>query len=353
MTYNQANLSTIPFAYQECDNVFFDCALDLFMQLRSGHIGKYIYESANSSYQKSDEHVWLDVVENNKTYYLPSQDNNLLHKAHKGLVDLVPEGTPIVDFGVGETSAFYQNILPILTHLESADYYGIDCCQRYLEAIKEIGPKLTDAKIHAINADFFSEEIDIVAPHPSLGIMLCSTIGNLEGTIREKTIDTNLVHVLRILSRTTNHGWMLMSVDMSHEKDALMAGYVTPAVEKFVLNVFHRAAKELPMKGFDPSLFRYTPEWIPENQLFAHIAEATETQNFQLGDYQLQVQKGQKLHLLNSYKFSAPFFESCCDKANLDVLQVWDHESPMKLYLLKDRANTLSATTDELVSSVA
>jgi len=190
-----------------------------------------------------------------------------------------------------------------------------------------------------LEMDFFNPQRTNISLEPSLGIMTCGTIGNIYGSLRDKAVNVNLVRSLKKVSSLTKNGWLLLSLDTNQEKESLMQGYATQLMSQLFLTVFHRINKELPVQGFDPSLFKYVPEWRPEIQLFAHVAEATESQDFTLGNYQVHIERGEKFHLLNSYKFKQNFFEACCDKANLDILNVWHHTSPMKLYLLKDRAN--------------
>jgi uncharacterized SAM-dependent methyltransferase len=92
------------------------------------------------------------------------------------------------------------------------------------------------------------------------------------------------------------------------------------------------------MDGFDPSLFEYLPEWLPEQQLVAHMAVAKNDQDFYLGEYPMHVKKGSKIHLFNSYKFRQDFFETTCASANLDIAQSWQHDSGVMLYLLKSKS---------------
>lgn len=65
------------------------------------------------------------------------------------------------------------------------------------------------------------------------------------------------------------------------------------------------------------------------------MATATESQDFNLGSYPLRIEKAEKLHLFNSYKFRKDFFESCCPKANLEIVESWQHETGIAFYLLK------------------
>ncbi len=323
---------------------FFDDLLELFLGTKTGHVGKYIYEDSAELQAAKREHdyLWKDVIEQeNPSYYLPKADNVLLQTALSTIGDVVPLETNVVDFGVGGTAAFNAHIRPFLDALSSPSYVGLDFCEGYLDAIKEKQADLPSIKISTVNMDFFESQRNPVSPTPALGIMTCGTIGNIYGSIRDRNVDLNLTRSLKTVSSLTKNGWLLISIDTNQTESSLMAGYATSLMERLFLTVFERAPKELPLQGFNPSLFTYAPEWHPEVQLFAHIAEATQSQDFMLGDYQLHIERGQKFHLLNSYKFRQDFFESCCDKANLEILKVWHHESPMKLYLLMDRANPL------------
>ncbi len=334
------------------DEDFFDAALGLFLEMQSGHVGKYIYACPPSNGSSEKGRNWSAVGgKDNKGYYLHTADNALLQQALSDLDLFFPRRTNIVDIGVGEISAFHKNILPVIRKIQSPVYYGIDFNQSFLDTIKKEEPFLKDLKIIQNKMDFFFPSTKVITPAPSLGIILCSTIGNIDNPIKEKGISLTLTRSLKTLSHLTKNGWLLVSLDTNHDKKSLEEGYRTPPVERFVLTFLSRIANELPTVGFNPALFRYAPEWHPDIHLFAHMAEATEDQNFTMGAYRLQVKKGQKLHLLNSYKFPAAFFESCCDKANLEVLNVWHHESPMKLYLLIDRANPAYAAQKQKIAA--
>ncbi len=328
------------------DKSFFDDVTDLFLNLRSGHLGKYAYgnSSPNNQHKKNNTDHWKRVTgEQNKKYYLPNADTFLLSKAREKIRDLVPVRTNIIDFGVGKKASFYQHVLPIIQELGSKTYIGVDVCQKYLNAIEKIGPAIDQTKIKTVNLDFFSPHIDKLCLEPSVGLLMCSTIGNLSDSKLKKGIDYALIHALKTLSSLTSNGWLLVSLDTNQDSISLLKSYTTPLIEEFVLSIFDHIARDLPIHGFDPSSFKYVPEWRPESQLLAHVALATKNQDFTLGTFDLHIKKGQKFHLLNSYKFKQNFFEACCDEANLDVLNVWNHTSPMKLYLLKDRANPHSA----------
>lgn len=331
------HLSNIP----SCNKVFFDDIVDLFMGFRSGHLGKYAYGSHETdTLQNTPNDNWDRVVSpKENSYSLPNSDNELLAAATPSIHHFIPLKTSLLDFGVGETSTFYEHALPILQKLKSQTYYGVDFCQPYLDAVKCIKELRHNVAIETVNLDFFEPQTQPIASAPSVGLMMCSTIGNIDGNLAHRNITEELVSTLRNLSMMTKQGWLLLSVDTNQDPNSLALNYRTKPIAQFVISIFDHMLKELPVTSFDSQLFNYEPEWIPDLQLFAHIVEAKESQYFSIDKLDFHIEKGQKFHLLNSHKFSPTFFEECCNKANLEVINVWHHPSAMKLYLLEDRAN--------------
>jgi len=309
------------------DESFFDDSLDLFMGFNGGHLGKYCYDGTN----------WDAVLGDRSSYYIPKADNELVHLACETIDSKVCTGAPYVDFGVGGIKAFEDHALPLISKIHTKDYVAVDCCSAAIERT------LTYIQRHASFLSATSVEVDFFSPLrrlskiPAIGVMNGVTLTNMYGTLKDRDVARSLVCVLRNLSYAVANGWLLVSFDTNQDDDSLNLAYRTHATSQLYLNVFKRLVDEGLTKDFSPDAFVYDPEWHPELQLFAHMARATEDQDFLLGGYRVSVAKGQKFHLLNSYKFSAAFFETCCDRAGLDIAHVWHHETPVKLYLLKDR----------------
>jgi len=313
---------------RQYDEVFFDDMLDLFSGLNGGHVGKYIYDDSN----------WNKIVQESKDYYIPRADKDLVESARADLQDLLPQGLPYIDYGVGGVASIQQHVLPIMRQLGSKEYCGIDFCQKLLRQIEGLTEEFAPAGIKTLNMDFFANSYPPVSDRPALGVMNGLTLSNMYGTLRDNDVQGSLARVIKNLSRLAGKGWLLLTIDTNQDETLLKKAYVTPLNAKLYLNVFSRMATQLPNSGFDPAGFIYEPEWHPKLHLFAHCARVTQDQSFSLGDYQFEIKAGQKFHLLNSYKFSQTFFESCCAKANQAIVKVWHHETPMKLYLLKATA---------------
>jgi len=90
------------------DEIFFEDALSLFLGLESGHVGKYIYEDSTPPKENKTSHdyLWHNVIkQENPSYYMPKADNELLEQALLSIAALIPNKTPIVDFGIGGTTS--------------------------------------------------------------------------------------------------------------------------------------------------------------------------------------------------------------------------------------------------------
>lgn len=321
--YEKSDLGDV-FRLRE-DAIFYEDMIDLFSGINGGHVGKYCYDGSN----------WDAVIENSTKYYVPRADNELVLQAASEIRGLIPQGTPYVDFGVGGTVAFKHHVLPIIRQLKSPLYVGVDFCERALSSVASIPQnEIAGFDVQTVQTDFFVPSADILTALPALGVMNGLTVTNKYGTLRDTNVEGDFARDLAQLCRFTNYGWLLLTIDTNRDENSLREAYETPMTSRLYLNVFHRMADTLPVHGFDPSLFIYEPEWHPEIHLFAHMAKATETQDFSLGPHKFFVKKGEKLHLLNSYKFSEEFFEMCSQRADMRVQKAWNHESPMKLYLL-------------------
>jgi uncharacterized SAM-dependent methyltransferase len=320
------------------DEVFYDNALELFLETNSGHMGKYIYDfngpqGDNLSPPKTD--TWDEIVRHSNEHYIPRADRELLRLAHEYLKAHIPSEIAYIDFGAGSNETVRNVTLPLIKLLKSKKYYAVDYCEKYLAIARKLKYEFGSCAVNTVHTDFFFPPEFPIEDGPTLGVMTGCTIGNIYGTMRDLNVNLNLTRALKSLMKFMPHGQLVISVDGNQDKDALFNNYMTPLHRHLFLSTMFRIKALLPTENFDPELFEYAPEWHPDLQLFAHIAKATEAQEFKLGDKYLYVKKGQKLHLLNSYKFSAEFFEACCTLAGLSVVNHWENETPVKLYLLK------------------
>ena len=322
-----------PELFAAYDEDFFNDMLMMFLHMGRGEVSKYMYD--NSSFE-SDTFLWEKIVKSGSDYYVPEADSSLMHLAREELARFIPEGTPYADFGVGGQSSFERYAKPTMELLKSKSYIGVDFDQNTLNRIKAIEPQLNGINITPVCLDFFKPTDLIVSKTPALGVMNGVTLGNMYGALSDYDVKGTLVAALKYLSQLTAYGWLLVSIDTNQDEESLLKMYLTPLNSHLNIASIPRMAAQLPVTNFDPSLFIYKPEWRPEQQLIAHLATATEDQDFELGEYPISVKRGDRMHMFNSYKFRQDSFEDCCPKAGLEIEKSWTHKTGVMLYLLKD-----------------
>jgi len=316
------------------DDDFFDDVLGMFPDAsgyapKAGRCGKYVYESEN----------WGDFISHSDNYYPPQGDLALIQTAIREIDKWgVPLGTPYIDLGAGGAASFKRYALPVMKGLESTQYTGVDFAENALREIQALKPELAEhTEIKTEKMDLFFPTNKVIAKtEPALGVMNGLTLGNMDGSLSDQNVDVNLATALKYLSQLCGHGWLLLTIDTNQDEASLRKAYVNPSNSHLCLSILSRVARELPVKNFDPTSFRYDVEFHPDLHLLANLAVATKTQDFKLGPYPIHVQEGQKIHLSNSYKFNRKFFESSCRIANLSTVKYWKHETGMMLYLLRD-----------------
>jgi hypothetical protein len=125
----------------------------------------------------------------------------------------------------------------------------------------------------------------------------------------------------------------------------VLEAYRTRYFSRFIRNIFYRVPLELSTRQlgadgfsdtFDPDGFTYQPAWIASAHLLANMVVANRDQEFTIGAERFQIHEGDRLLILNSYKFTPAIFEGCCAQAGIQVVERWTHdETPMELCLLR------------------
>jgi uncharacterized SAM-dependent methyltransferase len=319
---------------------FLQGSLDLFTERRVSHMGSYQYVShagARNGQSMSGAKLWADLESkelNSDRTNLFSAEEILLDKVAHGINDFIPSQTPILELGPGTLEAFSKKTLPIIKAVRTTECIFVDESRSFLNDIstckdlKGIQSKLIEDDF--LEGDFCYREDDT----NTLACLFGSTISNILSPVLDASPRTSLTDTLRKLAHTINNGWLLISFDANQNGKEIENFYTRQAL--FQLNVFYRMAVELPVDSdFDPSAFTYKAEWNASSGQLAHIAVVEHAQNFMLGNQQIRLRKGQKLHLKNSYKFHPGFFEECCIQANLGIVKSWSDYSDAKVYLLQ------------------
>jgi uncharacterized SAM-dependent methyltransferase len=158
-----------------------------------------------------------------------------------------------------------------------------------------------------------------------------------------------LTRDLKRLGTLTSNGWIVISYDGNQDRESLYKAYQSRYFQRFIRNIFYRAAVELSQNrvgeagfsdSYDPGGFDYEAAWIPSAHLLANFVVANKSQDFAIGAHSIHVKKGDLFLVLNSFKYTSDVFERGCQNANLQVVAHWaDNESPTRLCVLRTPAN--------------
>jgi hypothetical protein len=114
-------------------------------------------------------------------------------------------------------------------------------------------------------------------------------------------------------------------------------------------------AHELPITGLDPEAIAYDPVWVKESSQLGHTGVALKdmTVSVSAPEFQgsIEIQKGDRFHLKNSFKYRDDFFLSCVDQAGFVPLNSWSHpEKPLRLFLIEATSAALSSSMPALAA---
>jgi len=320
---------------------FLQGSFDLFRGCRVSHMGSYQYvdhAGRRNGKSMSGAKLWAELELASLT---PNAENLfnaeelLLERVAKNINQYLPSGTSLLELGPGTSNAFKKKTLPIIRALGSEKCILVDESNAFLKAISS-DQALNDVDTSFIEDDFLEDNY-CYYPNEEGEALVClfgSTIGNILSPRSDDLPSAALVSTLRQLSQTIGRGWLLISMDSNQDGAAVKEFYERQSL--FQLNVFYRMAVELPLSaGFDPAAFGYEAQWNSHSGQLAHMAIANRDMRFKLGNQEIVLHEGQRLHLKNSYKFKPEFFEHCCALANLEIMHSWSDSSGSQVYLMK------------------
>lgn len=324
------------------DKLFLIDSIALLQNRRASHMGAHQYVNHGAmrgAFPMSGTLGWQRYENDCPSYYILRCEKTLLEQASTDLRQYLAEGTSLVDLGVGTLNAVRTKSLLIARTLQSEVYVPIDASLKFCsEAGSLIQKALPQTQIHPSIENFFSDDVEPAIDVPALGFLGGITIANIEAPLSTDKPTTALVKSLRNLAKIVGGGWLLLSTDANQDEKENKAMYSENGL--FEINTFDRMAHELPMEGLDPTAMVYDPVWIKESSQLGHTALATRAMTVAVNSKEfngvINIKKGDRFLLKNSFKYTDDYFESCAKQAGFDLLKVWRHkEKPLHLFLLK------------------
>ncbi|MEE4359588.1 MAG: L-histidine N(alpha)-methyltransferase [Desulfococcaceae bacterium] len=318
----------------ECEKItdrFEEDCKAFFFEQTTGNLWPYLYsEPQNENDPVRGSVLYNEMLRKEKDYYLYSNESELLHNSGAQIASLIGPDATIVEMGPGGEKSFRDKTLPFLntfTHLQG--YVGVDICQGFLETILEIvRVSFPGLFVTGFHQDFSRlENLPVFAK--SVIFFKGSTVGNLrDGEVRD---------LMSKFRRLISEGHYLVIVnDANQDEVSLMKAYDNPGVAAFTENIMYRVKRDLELSEMMPDAFRYQPEWKKESYDFRHILVATSGQKFHLRGRDVEIEKGQKLHILSSFKYPAEVFQEMVRPAGFEPVTVLpDASERMTVHLFR------------------
>jgi dimethylhistidine N-methyltransferase len=255
--------------------------------------------------------------------YYPTRTEAAIFEAHAEIVDGVPDGGVLVEFGSG-SSVKTEILLRQLSRLGA--YVSIDVSDSALkDATARLAAHFPTLDVRPIVGDF-SYPVALppdLADHHKTGFFPGSTIGNLTPVEAGR-----LLRVFR--SVLSPGGRLIVGVDLKKDARKLVLAYNDAAgvTAAFNLNLLVRINRELG-GTFDLDAFRHDAIYNPrEGRIEMHL-ESTRDQEVRVDGRRIRFRTGERIHTENSYKYSISQFQDLARSADWQPHRVWTDEGKL------------------------
>ena len=251
--------------------------------------------------------------------YYPTRTEAALFREHRSeIADAVGRGRQFVDLGAGDCCKA-QSWLPVL---DVARYIAVDFAGPEIErSLARMSPDFPEVEMLGVVADFTRglPLDDVLDRRPVAFFYPGSSIGNFAPA--EALAFLRRIHAL---SATRPGSGLLIGVDAKKDRRVLDPAYddalgVTAAFNRNVLLHLNKRF------GFDFALDGYVHRAFyneAEGRIEMHL-ESVRDQVVRIDGTTRRFAAGERIHTENSYKYSAPQFESLLRDAGFGALRRW------------------------------
>ncbi len=254
-------------------------------------------------------------------YYLTRTERSILTNHAQEMIASAGADLSIIELGAGTASKTRLLIRAALDRQTQLDFYPIDVSHAALdEARAHLNGDFPGLRVVPVVADYSHGLGQLTnLPGRKLLLYLGSSIGNFE--------PMQAGAMLRMMRSSLRPGdALLLGTDMVKPAEILVPAYNDAAgvTAEFNKNILSHINRELDA-DFRPDDFRHFALWNPECSRMEMHLESTRPQVVhlrQLGT-RIHLNKGERIHTENSYKFTPGIVDSILDMAGFVPEQTW------------------------------
>lgn len=267
-------------------------------------------------------------------YYLTRAEHQLLRDHAGEIVGQLPERLTLVELGSGSSTKTRLLIEALLRRQKSLRYVPIDISRSILEESAEALLEDYGAlEIHAVAGEYQAglRHVRRETHVPKLIAWLGSNVGNFERAAAGRFLGG-------IRDALAPDDRLLVGIDLRKDRETLEAAYDDGAgvTARFNLNLLERINRELDA-DFDLSGFRHYARWREDEGRVELGLECTASQRVTVKaiGLSLRVERGERIHTEDSYKYSFAEIRELAARARLSPERHWlDTSGRYSLHLL-------------------
>lgn len=228
----------------------------------------------------------------------------------------------VIDLGPGDRNSLVSKTIPLVKACRAKKYVGVDMAEIYARDAASFIGKTCKVKSHASVSNFLEESLH-VKESKALLFMGGSTISNIPvGSDVKEVVLYLSAQLAKFRTSVDDKSYMLIGFDCNQHEGSLNEAYQTDLHARLAENVFWYIARDTDI-SFNPNCFEYQGKWIAKEHRYAHNAFVKKSCVVRLGEEEIQLRRGDVLHLDNSYKFPVEMFARAAQNADWQVMHTW------------------------------
>ena len=313
---------------------FFDNIVSLFFHVREGHVGRYCFSAPlfDGDDVRGNDH-WSDFIASAPNYYMYHDEAALIGEHAEEIGKTISDASEFIDLGTGSITSFEKKVIPIVRSARPLKFIFVDACRDFAEhGNTRLKQEKFPIKTEVFIGNFWES---LPTPTNKAAISLQgSTLGNMIVNLPSETMEEGLLRTFtHFAAPLKKHGgYFLFTYDTNHDPNPIALGYEHPSYHAMEMTILRRVKRDLPNEGFDPDAFEHVVLWYPDWHLSAHAVRAKQDISFKLGQYRVDVKKGEFFRTGSSFKFTDQIVSDLSQEAGFSSLQIFSNaKSPMHL----------------------